>query len=427
MNQLNTFVAPKPNLALIRSMDWVNRVVMLKGVVGLRDLPLVNRLAGLRGVANVRCLDFPAADQERLRRASLPGKACFVTPNHPEFFTDSMIDKEIASRFFPKAAFWATNTIVNGLGRFAQKFWLANNLIAQIPGNSAPAREHSINYALDGNTVLLHPEGQVGWHRNHVADLMPGAAEMALEVVRRNRRRGDSRDVWLVPVVWKLEFLDDVTPALARECTYVERKLGIEPATDTDLARRVFAIYVALLERDEVALGIISAPDEPFARRHARRIETLGALLAKGVNCDPALDIDDIFRAARKRLRSADQSGSSAALVKKYTDMLQKAKRIGAFAWVRPTIRQEEIAEHIKRLRADHCFGSWRDTLNRFVPQPAGQRVAHVRVPEPMAMHTFDGSADEVAGEMRRRMQAALDGVVEARNSRLVWRNPFAG
>ena len=83
----------------------------------------------------------------------------FVTPNHPEFFTDWMIDKEISARVFLKAAFWATNSVVNGLGRLAQKFWLANNLITQIPGNSETARDHSVNGRCKGQGVLLHPEG----------------------------------------------------------------------------------------------------------------------------------------------------------------------------------------------------------------------------------------------------------------------------
>ena len=78
--------------------------------------------------------------------------------------------------------------MVNGLGKLVQKFWLANNLIAQIPGNSEPAREHSVDWALKGNVVLLHPEGAVGWHGNYVAPLMPGAVEMALEALKRGRR-----------------------------------------------------------------------------------------------------------------------------------------------------------------------------------------------------------------------------------------------
>ena len=36
---------------------------------------------------------------------------------------------------------------------------------------------------------------------------------------------------------------------------------------------------------------------------------------------------------------------------------------------------QEGLAEHIKRIRNDYCKGTLRDTLNRFVPQPAGPRT----------------------------------------------------
>ena len=79
--------------------------------------------------------------QPRMKRGSPavcgPGKATFIAPNHPEFFTDWMIDKEISARVSPLAAAWATHVVVNGIGWLAQKFWLANNLIAQIPGNSA--------------------------------------------------------------------------------------------------------------------------------------------------------------------------------------------------------------------------------------------------------------------------------------------------
>ena len=129
MSSLDVFVPPAPSQWLIRAMTPVNRVVMLKG------------FPGLRGVCDIRTIDFPADEQARLAAVCGEGKATFITPNHPEFFTDWMIDKEISSRVCPRAAFWATNGVVNGLGRLAQKFWLANNLIAQIPGNSEAARD----------------------------------------------------------------------------------------------------------------------------------------------------------------------------------------------------------------------------------------------------------------------------------------------
>ena len=159
-----------------------------------------------RGLANIRHLDFPAADEARLAAVCGPGKATFITPNHPEFFTDWMIDKEIMARVSPLAAAWATHVVVNGIGRLAQKFWLANNLIAQIPGNSAPARAHSVAWAAQGHGVLLHPEGGVGWHNDHVAPLMPGAVEMALEALAEGRKSNPQFQAWVAPVVWKLAF-----------------------------------------------------------------------------------------------------------------------------------------------------------------------------------------------------------------------------
>ena len=169
-------------------MSVVNGLVMLQGLPGFRDLAPFDRVAGLLG-ANVRHIDFPESDRTRLASACGPGKATFITPNHPEFFTDWMIDKEIVSGLFPNAAFWATNAVVNGTGKAAQRFWLANNLIAQIPGNNEAAREHSIDWALKGHGVLLHPEGSVGWHSKTLAPFLPGAFEMAQEALRRGRER----------------------------------------------------------------------------------------------------------------------------------------------------------------------------------------------------------------------------------------------
>ena len=64
MGRLDEFVAPRPNFALIGAMTAVNRIFMLKGVVGLRDLPPLNRIAGLRGIGNIRTIDF----QKPIRR-----------------------------------------------------------------------------------------------------------------------------------------------------------------------------------------------------------------------------------------------------------------------------------------------------------------------------------------------------------------------
>lgn len=422
------FVAPRPNRALIRIMSAVNRVVMLRGVPGFRDLLPFNRLAGLRGVANVRHIDFPATDQQRLKACCGEGQATFITPNHPEFFTDWMIDKEIVSRVSPLAASWATHGVVNGLGRLMQKFWLANNLIAQIPGNSEAAKAHSVDWALKGHGVLLHPEGGVGWHGNFVAPLLPGAIEMGLEALERGRAADRDFRAWVAPVVWKLAFTGNVERALAKECAYVEKSLKIEHLSDCALPERVYRIYSTLLSRDEETCGLTAAEGASFAVRQQRVLAELGRRLAEAIAAAPDLELNDISRRARRWLREAKGEAEEQKRVRRLAETIQRIQRVGPWAFAGPTITQEEIAEHLKRIRNDYCKGSFRDTINRFVPQPAGPRRAHIRVPEPLALHAYKGSADDALAELRSRMQDTLTGILtglEAAGGFISYPNPF--
>ncbi len=391
MGRLDEFVAPRPNFALIGAMTAVNRIFMLKGVVGLRDLPPFNRIAGLRGIANIRAIDFPEADQRRLAASCTPEKVTFLTPNHPEFFTDWMIDKEISARVCPKAAFWATNSVVNGLGKLAQKFWLANNLIAQIPGNSEPARDHSVNWASQGHGVLLHPEGSVGWHGDYVAPLMSGAAEMASRRWIASEKPVGTRPVVIAPIVWKFVFQRDVEKELLCECAYVEKRLKIKATRQCDAAERVFHIYETLLARDEAAMGLTVQQAMPFRMRHGALMLALQSALVELAAIDgPPNTPADIVRRARKRMRQlAGVDPEISKRLKILSDKLALNLRLGDFAFASETVTQEGLAEHIKRIRNDYCKGSLRDTLNRFVPQPAGPRTAHIRVPEALDVALF--------------------------------------
>lgn len=413
-NRLNIFVAPKPNRLLIRLMTPANRVLMLKGFPLLRDVPLLNRVAGIRGISNVRHIDFPDANRARLAAVCGKGKATFLTPNHPEFFTDWMIDKEIVSNAAPLTASWATNGVVNGLGELAQKFWLANNLIAQIPGNSESARQYSVDWAVKGYGVLLHPEGAVGWHGDWVAPLMPGAAEMAVAALEQGRAADPGFQAWIAPVVWKLVFLHDADAGLRAECAYVEQRLRIESADrHASPAERVYAIYENLLARDEDKAGITADRSQPVPRRLEALIAELSQRLASQIGAANLSSISELLRAARRWLRTSDAGGDDTTVraVKATADTLQRLARLGPFAWSSETMTQEQAAEHIKRIRNDYCSGSFRDTLNRFVPQPVGPRRAIIRVPEPIAVHDCGGDAEALTAELRLRLQGALDDI----------------
>jgi hypothetical protein len=399
LSRLDAFVPPRPSQWLIRAMTPVNRAFMLKGFLGLR------------GVCDIRTIDFPENEQARLASVCGEGKATFISPNHPEFFTDWMLDKEISARICPRAAFWATNGVVNGLGRLAQKFWLANNLIAQIPGNSEPAREHSIDWAIKGRVVLLHPEGAVGWHGNYVAPLMPGAVEMALEALKRSQSADPALRAYVAPVVWKLAFERDVESELLWECAYVEGRLRIEPREGLSLPERVYRLYETLLERDEADLGIEAEPAQSFAERHGLLVDAVCRKLAEVLALDkPPSEPLELLRIARRRLREA-KSDPAAPQIKSAIDRLALNLRLGSFAFSDETVTQEELAEHIKRIRNDYCKGTLRDTVNRYVPRPAGPRTAIIRVPEPLAIHEFEGSVDDALVLHRRRMQDTLDGI----------------
>ncbi|WP_192178772.1 hypothetical protein [Mesorhizobium amorphae] len=428
MSRIDVFVPPRPNPALIRVMTVFNRIVMLRGVPGFRDLLPFNRLAGLRGVANVRHIHFPDADRERLKACCGAGKATFITPNHPEFFTDWMIDKEVVSQVSPLAASWATHGVVNGLGRLMQKFWLANNLIAQIPGNSQAAKEHSVSWALQGHGVLLHPEGSVGWHGNVVAPLLPGAVEMGFEALKRGRGTAADFKVWVAPVVWKLAFTGNVEPALAKECTYVERRLGIDRSAET-LPERVHHIYSTLLSRDVADWGMVSDRRLPYDVLQKALLIELRHRLGEIISADTAIsDIIELLRLSRRWLRENAGDAERSIKVRALTETIQRLQRLGPWASVSPTVTQEEIAEHLKRIRNDYCKGRLRDTLNRFIPQPAGPRRAHIRVPEPLGLHTFEGSVDEALDELRSRMQEAISGIVaglDASGGFISYPNPF--
>jgi hypothetical protein len=424
VSRLDVFVAPRPNPALIRLMAGINRVVMLRGIPGLRDVNPFNRLAGLRGVANVRYIDFPRADRDRLAAVCGPGKATFVTPNHPEFFTDWMLDKEIMSGICPLAAYWATHGVVNGLGGLMQKFWLANNLIAQIPGNSDAAREHSVQWALGGHGVLLHPEGGVGWHGDFVAPLLPGAVEMGFEALARGRAADPAFQAFVAPVVWKLVFLKDVEPQLAAECAYVERKLEVARDPADSLPERVYRIYSVLLARDEAAAGL-GADTGSFAARQEKLVAVLAGRLGERIGSGES-DVPELLRQARRWTRANAGDADRQKEARKLVEAIQRVRRLGPWAWAETEIGQENLAEHLKRIRNDYCKGSWRDAANRFVPQPVGPRRAHVRVPEPIALHAFDGSTGQALDLLRHRMQAAIDDMrAEVFSGRITYPNPF--
>src|SRR5262245_40608991 len=109
------FRAPRPSRALMWLLGYFVRWRMLRGLPALRRLPVVRDLPLVRGHFRIRRIDFPEADRARLRRVVNESTAAFLSPNHPEFGLDWMIDKEISTMFAPRMASWAAREIVSSL------------------------------------------------------------------------------------------------------------------------------------------------------------------------------------------------------------------------------------------------------------------------------------------------------------------------
>ena len=386
----------------------------------IRALGPINRHLVLPRWLRIREIDLPAADLARLRAAVRPGTAAFLGPNHPEFMTDWMLDKEISRLVSPLMAHWASYEIVNA-SPMAQRFWLANNLISNPPGGNG--REYSMRWALAGHGVLLHPEGTASWHAERVGRLLPGIVEMAWEACTGARTAGRDVPVFIVPVVWKLHFTHDVSRGLAREMEHIERRLGLPSGEGLARERRFLALQVNLLARQcarfEITvrgLGSAIAGRDYFDVQAEAATQVRRRLEARYATVEG--DFPRFERATRRAIRERIAHDPEGA--RRDRALLGELQRLHGFTRERypdETLTQEQVAENLKRTRASLVTRGFADALHNTVPVAVGPRVARIRVPEPIAVHEA-WSADAARGESRRagllaevhrRMQHALD------------------
>ena len=388
-------------------------------------LGVVSRWCMLRWRFRVQAMDFPESDRDRLARAVNRNAAAFIAPNHPEFGLDWMIDKEISTMFAPRMAAWAAHEIVAA----APWFWLPNNLVSHRGGSAAI--DYSVEWALRGNVVLLHPEGSVHWTSSYVQPLFPGVADMALEAARRSISSGDGRPVFIAPIVWRVRYTRDASTGLHRDMSVIERALGL-PAGDSLSVSERFGVLQANVLATRMARFRFGARSvaglDFFSRQAAFRAWIVDDLLSRH-SIEPGESIEHtIHRLARLPFDYDDRARVS------------EAARLGGFAaaiYDTPTLAQEEIAESLKRLRASLVRGGPRNTVHNALPKPHGPRIAHLRVPDPLridaARASADGAArasyrDELLARTRNAMQQQLDALgheLASETDRFRHANPF--
>lgn len=401
----------------------------------IRTLGMVNRYLVLPHVARVKRIDLPEADAARLRFALNRDTAAFLAPAHPEFMTDWMIDKELSHRFSPLMASWAAADIVNA-SPLAQKFWLANGLIANTPGGGGKA--YSARVAKEGHGVLLHPEGMVSWQAERVGRLHAGAIDMAVQLTRKLDAAAQNRPVFVVPMAWRLAFTGDASRGLVREMDLIERECGVPRGRASNPAERFATMLGALLIERARAL-CLGRPDVSDAASpagyfdaHAAVVAAIRARLASSygpLNDDPALALRTLHRGIRRR---ANTHPGDAAHDRELVTELRRLTHIDPQLYGRDTITQEQIAEVLKATRQVLVRRGLRHTLHNLIPRSVAPRVAHMRVADPIDVRAalLDGATSDTLGaRLHRALQQKVDAIGEelapaaaARNLR----NPLA-
>jgi hypothetical protein len=381
-----SFPRPKPNAALMTLLAHVNRWVMLKGRF------------------RIEAIDLPTADRERLVRAASHENAAFLVPNHPEFGLDWMLDKEISRLAAPRMAAWAAHEIVAA----APWFWTRNNLVSNRGG--ADALNYSIDWALDGRVVLLHPEGMVRWTSDTVHPLFAGIAEMAVAAAERAAASRAERPTFIVPIVWKARYTRDVSEAMIADTSYVERSLGLEHGGGVSVAERFRHLQEAVLARQMVHFGFaaeLPRSHDYFSRQDAFRCWLVDDLTSR-YDVESSESLDQLLYRLGRVVSKDDRARH------------REAMRLGGFSracYDTPTLTQEQMHESLKRIRADLVRGGFRNALHNALPKPYGPRVVHMRVPEAVLI---DPPADDAARaasvaalliDLRRSMQTALDAI----------------
>lgn len=394
---LQPYRDPKPSARIIQVMGHVNRFVILPGLIKLADI------------------DFPAADLDRIRQAVNPSTAAFVAPAHPEYLTDWMIDKELQRRVSPMMAGWAASEIVNS-SPLAQRFWLANGLIANVPG--AGGKAYSVRHARQGHGVLLHPEGGVNWQAEHIWPLHPGAIDMAVTLAQQLGADDDPRPVYVVPLVWRLRFTGNVHHALVEEMRYIERQLSLTTWPSSNPAERLAQLLGALLTRRAHALGLRRPafdPTQPGAEYFPAQQQIVTEIRARlaatygPLSDDPMHALRAVQRGMRRRAQAdPDRIAQDRELLME----LLRLSRLDESLYGRDTLSQEQIAEVLKATRAVSVTEGFRNQLHNLMPRAVARRVAHIRVAEPIDIRgaLASGSTSSVLlRELRHRLQRAQD------------------
>ena len=389
---MNRFVKPNPQRWLINATSFLNRTVVLPYF------------------CNISNIHYDGVSLEEISKL-VCAEPVFFAPNHPEFFSDWMLDAEIMSIVAPDSAKWANHLLVNSA---IQPFWLAHNLIARVPNNEVAKNEafdYAVQCAQNRKGVLLHPEGKVTWCRNNVRELHDGVIRMSIKASDVDV----SKKSYVVPIVWK-HYFDDIEnsylrtrKALMKLIDELEIHFGNANSHSEIIPQRLILkrIYLELLKRDAKLLKIDLDDDNHRTNSLVIVNECISKINEDSPTIFPTIvcEEDYTFSLRRRLLQYADGSKDKLSFIK----CIDRTLRMN-FNWYslenvngNDEMHPEDVAECIKRIRLDYMTSP----ISRFWPVYFGSRTSHVYICEPLLIKSDDDSVQKLS-ELHYRMNHCL-------------------
>jgi hypothetical protein len=411
---MSKFVKPTPNKMVINSLTIANKFINLYGFPILRLIPFLNKIPGIKGFCRIGEINFSDKDRVTLRQYLNSDNAFFIVPNHPELYTDWMIDKYICGKYAPQTACWATHEIVNGMGPKMQKFWLNNNLVAAIPGSgNEEAKQYSIDSALKGEGVLLHPEGKVNWTSDYVQKVFPGCIEMA-------KKTAEKKKTYLIPIVWKLKFVKNVETKLHKEINYIEKYMLASSSQDKDLAQRLVIVHQTLFK--------FIAKHYHIEQEQLSLYQLLNILIHRAAMIIKLNDLSneltfDSLEALWKMVKKASlQAQLDTGEKKQFKSISKTINSLFIFKLNCYTgeLTQEHIAECLQRIRVEFINKGFRNVFHKFIPIPVGRRVALMKVCEPILISPEDSTEVQMSN-LKNTLQNNLNNLIEKNKESFIY------
>lgn len=287
------------------------------------------------------------------------------------------------------------------------------------------------HYLIDGPyPMALAPEGQVTYHNHRLGPVEPGTAHLALWCREELRRRGDPREVQILPIAPLYRYAGEADRVLEGLTGRLAAQTGLEAPAQGDWRGRLLALTGALLQKIEDMYGryhpLAAAAAAPAAPADLRgRIERV---------CDAALRVAESFmglppegdlltRVFTVRQRGWDYLFRDDLPDRRATPPLHRvlADRLADGAYL--MLRHNELVDVLEYLRPDYIDAGGPNRLIEYALNlldvagrlsgadiggrysPRGKRVL-IRIGEPLTV-------GEEAGPRRERVERLTANIVE--------------